>query len=63
MSNNMPSKLQGKVKTAAEVDRHIHRKADPWRHIINHCYKHACGSSLLSFTGHGTNPLTPQDMV
>lgn len=52
MSYTMPSKQKGKVKTAAEV--HIHGRVSLWSHIINHRYKHACGSSLLSFFNHHT---------
>lgn len=38
MSYTMPSILQ-EVKTVAEVHRQIHRRSNPWNHIINHCYK------------------------
>lgn len=59
MSYTMPSKQQGKVKTAAEVDKHIRRRTNLWSHIINHRYKPACGSSLLSLTIQRTNPTRP----
>lgn len=63
MSYTMPSKQQGKVETAAEVVKRIHRRTNLWSHIINHHYKHTCGSSLLSLTIHRTNTRTPQDLV
>lgn len=42
ISYTVPSKQQGKVKTAAEPDKHNH-------------YKHACESSFLSLTVHRTH--------